>query len=91
MSRGNHSSGRRVSDLRSPSIVEPEIPADIKAQTTERLLTLFAQLTHKIHAAQAVQAGLSEGSVDVARRGEAELRAQRDIVKREVIWRCDRV
>lgn len=72
-------------------MAEPKVPAEIRAATTDRLLILFAQLTHKIHAAQQVQAGRRDGSVDVALKSETNLREQRNIIKVEIIRRCDRV
>lgn len=72
-------------------MTESEIPEEIRAQSTDRLLTLFAELTHKIHAAEQRTRSLSDSMAGAAVGVVSNLRGQRDIVKREILHRCDEV
>lgn len=77
---------------------EPKIPAEITAATSERLLTLFAELTHKIHGMRqslerdrrpVLRVGVDKAFDKIERLTDTE--AQRDLVKRELLSRMERL
>ena len=72
----------------------PMVPPEVAAQSTERLLNLFAQLTHQIHALEREQQAMTGVAVgqeyDVLSR-VADVRAQRAIVKHVILSRCSDV
>jgi hypothetical protein len=62
-------------------MAEPVIPEELATASVDRLLTLFAHLVHRIHAYE-LEHGRNTATMD---------RGKRDVVRREILRRCDEV